>query len=84
MSRAQTKEAAALPCVACHAPLILPIGRGRSDDEGNEVRHADHCRCRWCDWWWVEDDTPIKCECGAFVAVSCEDGVAMAYETEGT
>lgn len=73
-----TKRAHMLECPGCGADLIEPVGRGRIDANGNEVRHRDSCRCRWCAWWWTDDQPPQRCACGRLVRVECEDGYAFA------
>jgi hypothetical protein len=66
-------ERPSLACPECGIDLIPAHGRGRFDRDGNEIVHRDECRCRWCDWWWYEDEDPVTCACGAVVGVSVDD-----------
>lgn len=78
MGKRSAKERPSLDCPECSEPLIPAHGRGRFDRDGNEIMHADECRCRWCDWWWTGGDAPVACACGALVGVDADDGVAFA------
>jgi hypothetical protein len=72
-------ERPALSCPECGKDGLIPAdGRGRHDSDGNEIRHADSCRCRWCDWWWTDDMPHVTCSCGAVVGVDIEDNHAYA------
>ncbi len=53
-----------LDCPECGEPLLQATNRGRHDRDGNEIMHGLACRCRWCNWWWHEDDEPVTCACG--------------------
>lgn len=74
------KDCKFLHCPECGKDLIPSIGRGRYDQNENEIRHADSCRCRWCSWWWRESDERFPCECGFVGEVQCEDGIAFVRE----
>jgi hypothetical protein len=65
-----------LSCPECGVDLIPAHGRGRYDRDGNDIWHADACRCRWCSWWWSDGEAPVTCACGANVRVVCDDGHA--------
>lgn len=72
----------ALSCPECGADGLIPAhGRGRTDRDGNDITHADACRCRWCWWIWWDDREPVRCECGALVRVVCDDGHAAYTAT---
>ena len=65
-----------LSCAECGAAAIPAAGRGRYDCDGNEVRHRDECRCRWCAWWWTDDQRATCPECGTPLRVIVDDGHA--------
>lgn len=69
-----------LDCPMCSEPLIPAHGRGRRDEDENLVRHRDNCNCRWCDWIWFEEETPVKCECGTSARVRCDDSHAYVVK----
>jgi hypothetical protein len=71
-------ERPSLSCPACDVPLIPAEGRGRIDRDGNDIVHADDCRCRWCGWLWWEEVDPVECACGAQVYVVIDDAIAFA------
>ena len=75
-------EIYSLDCPECGEPLAPAEGRGRTDRDGNEVRHRDDCRCRWCDWRWYEPGPVYVCPCGTRARVSCDDGTAYLTEIE--
>ncbi len=69
----------ALACPECGVEGLIPAhGRGRYDRDGNDILHADTCRCRWCDWMWFDDITHVTCTCGAVARVAIDDGYAYA------
>lgn len=82
MTRADVirRQRPSLDCPECGVALIPAHGRGRHDYNGDEIMHADACRCRWCDWWWYDDGTPYACACGASVVVK-EDGGSVSAST---
>jgi hypothetical protein len=68
-----------LACPECGAGLIPASGRGRHDANGNEIRHRDSCRCRWCDWWW-DSGLTRKCACGFSGETYEDDGHVYVRE----
>lgn len=76
---APTTDRPALSCPECGAADLIPAhGRGRLDRDGNDIVHGGGCRCRWCQWMWWDDRDPVRCQCGALVRVSVDDGHAYA------
>jgi hypothetical protein len=79
----EKSERPALSCPSCGASGLIPAhGRGRYDRDGNDIRHQDTCRCRWCGWWWTDDQAPVTCSCGARVRVIVDGTHAYADEAE--
>lgn len=80
----ETKAARAAPmlaCPECGEDVIATHDRGRHDKGGNYIGHGLDCRCRWCEWIWFDDATPVLCACGARVSVSIDGsgGEPCAY-----
>ena len=72
-----------LDCPECGDPLIEAQTRGRVDRDGNEFQHRTACRCRWCDWRWIDDGvTTFRCACGTFAQVYSDEGVAFVREVD--
>ena len=71
-------ERPTLSCPSCGDDIIPAHGRGRVDRDGNDISHADACRCRWCRWLWYEGEPAVACSCGARVVVEVEDRHAYA------
>ena len=68
-----------LGCADCGEPLFPATTRGRFDRDGNYIQHADSCCCRWCEWLWLEDAVPVRCDCGAHCTVEVDEDRAYAH-----